>query len=344
MKKRLTSKDIAKAGGVSASTVQMVFRGSPLVAAKTREHVLAVARELGYRPHGGARALRAKKHNAVGFVTVRPFRNEKTTIVTISPGIIDGVNDVLLEHDTCLSLVRISRLPVTDEGKWPRLLAESRVDGLIVTSVVPPEFKAFVDQFNLPAIWVTTNLRAPHDCISFDERAGARTLVRKLIEKGHRRIAFLRGSTDIHYSEGERFAGYVEEMTAAGLDYHRGMEGLVPDDESDQYILRMLKRPDRPTAIVSIGGFKARGVVLAAYRLGMRIPDDISAATWMNEGFGDGGLVPSHMAMIQEEYDLGRRAAELLMEKISSGGKPVKSRVIKQRLYEGESAGPPSDG
>ncbi len=329
-------KEVARQAGVSASTVSLVFRGSELVAARTRERVLGVAREIGYRPHSGARATRGSRHNAVGIIAVRPFSDETVTIIPFPPGLIDGINDNLVDRDICLSFLRISRLPELDQSRWPRLLSESRADGFIVTSIVPPELKGYMDHFKLPAVWVNNNFRDKFDCITYDEIGAARILTRHLLEKGHRRIAFLRASYDLHYSEVDRFTGYVEEMEAWNLDYHKGQESFIPDNEWEEHVKKLLDGPDRPTAIISVNHGQAQKLARITYLMDLRVPKDLSVVTWGPDTSTMKSMAPWHTAMITDDYNVGRQAVDLLMEKISRHGQPVDSRILQLQLEEGE--------
>jgi LacI family transcriptional regulator len=347
MNSGLSVKEVARQAGVSASTVSLVFRGSGLVAAGTRERVLGVARDIGYRPHSGARATRGSRHNAVGVIAVRPFSDETTTITPFPPGLIDGLNDNLVDRDICLSFLRISRLPEMDQSRWPRLLSESRADGFIVTSVVPPELKGYIDHFKLPAVWVNNNFRDKFDCITYDEIGAGRNLTRYLLEKGHRRIAFLRGSNDLHYSEADRFAGYVEEMEAWNLDYHKGREAFIPENELEEHVKKLLLPlpggPDRPTAIICVNHIQAQKLARITYSLELRVPKDLSVAAWGPDISTMKNMAPSHTAMITDDYQVGQLAVDLLMEKISHGGQAGPSKVLQLQLYEGESVGSPRE-
>jgi LacI family transcriptional regulator len=329
-----TSINVAEKAGVSQSTVSLVLSNSPLVAKNTRERVLRVMREEGYRPHAGARAARLRTFHNVAVITVAPYTSTAMTLIDRHDELLDGINHVLIENDCCLSLLQVVRLPTADVAHWPRLLTESRIDGFIATSLAPSELCDFAARYRLPAIWVNSNLNEKSNCIRYDEVAGARSLTRYLIDRGHRRIAFLPSSSGLHYSDVDRFKGYVREMQAAGLPLDRARYEGIEDQEAEGRMLDLLRQPQRPTAIMAVNANRARQLASVLYALRLRVPDDVSTVTWLASP--DYPLVPTPTAMIADEEQVGRWAAEMLLAAISQKERLVPSRTLTLRLVEGE--------
>jgi LacI family transcriptional regulator len=333
-----TLTSIAKLAQVTPGAVSVALSGksgtSIRLSEEKRIRIRQLARELGYRPHGGARSARLQSFNNIGVVVAKGFSTESLHLRSFSLSTIQGINDALLEHNYCMSLVQVVRLPQLDRENWPRLLSESRVDGLIVTDVVPTELKEFIQRAGLPALWVNTNLKEPNDCIVFDDVGGARNLTGLMIERGHRRIAFLRSATDLHCYEPDRYDGFIQALTEAGIKPYPNQERLIPDNEREAFIHELLSRPDRPTAIISSNYQTAAMLNHILYARRLRIPDDISVGTWFDDLNQRQLFTPLHPAVITDNYQTGRFAVEMLMEKILHDNRPVPSRTITEKLCE----------
>jgi len=339
-----TVKTIARLAGVTPGVVSAALRdkvgASNRFSKATGERIRRIARELGYRPHGGARAVRTRRFQTLGVVAARSYATPERTLRPLNVPLIDGINDACMERDYCLSLLRVNRLPEMDRERWPRLLAESRVDGLIITGNSPPELQAFVEAERLPAIWVNTNLRAAHDCIYYDEVSTGRKVARYLLEWGHRRIAFLKSASEIHYSAPDRHRGYLEELAAWGVEPYPGHERLIADDEFADVITGLLHRLEPPTAMIPTYHVTDR-LLPIMYREGWRVPEDISVLDWADPAGEAARMVPPATAMVGDSYAVGKLAVAMVLEKIEGSGRPVPSRVLEWEILPGQTVGPP---
>jgi len=334
---------IAEAAGVSPALVSVVLSNSSSttrVSDATRERIKKVAADLNYRPHGGARSARLKRFRTVGLVAARTFSSSVESLHPIQPELIDGVNDALLAKDYCLAFLRVNVMPRLDESNWPRLLSESRVDGLVVADLAPVELRSFIQRFELPAVWVNTNLHEATDCVYYDEVAAGREATRRLLERGHRRILFLRPPSDIHYSSRDRYQGYREEMEAWGLSPPADSRQPIPDDEFPAWLAAVMRRARRPTAVIRPAGGDPR-VVTLLWHLGLRIPRDVSIVCWLNHRQLAGRFVPEHTAMVLDIYQAGRTATEMVLHRIDHAGKSIPSKTLTWEWHEGGTVGPP---
>ena len=343
-RRRSTLEMVAHRAQVSPSAVSVALsdkRNSTIrLSDDTRRRILEAARELDYRPHGGARSARLQQFHTIGVVTVQPVSTPQATIRSFPPDMVDGINDALVERDYCLSLLRVSHVPTQAHEAWPKMLAEARVDGLVVTDVAPPELQDFIDRVHLPALWVNANLHAEHDCIYYDEVPSAREITRYLVRKGHRRIGFIRTPLGIHYSDVERHEGYLAEMKSYGLAPCDGHDTAMPDDTFEADVAAMLRQPDRPTAMLTANDRQAARLGRVAHALHLRVPRDVSVVTWFTNPDQQASLIPAHTGMVIDNYDVGRLAVETILKRISRN-RPVKSQVLPLHLHEGDSVAPP---
>ena len=342
----VTLKQIAEKAGVTPQVVSAALadRHGPSdtrFSKATQQHVRDIARKLNYRPHSAARAIRSKRFQTVGLVLARSYSTPQATLHPLNTSMIDGINDVLLDEDYCLSLLRISRLPMADSGNWPRMLAESRVDGLVVSGNAPPELCDYVKQSQLPAVWVNVNYHSPNDCIYYDEVATGRMITRYLADHGHKHIALLKSPSEIHYSASERHQGYLEELASLGLQSYPGHEKLIGDDEFLTHLASLMNRNDPPTAMFPLHG--TRPLLLALHQLGYHVPQDVSAIVWAEATEPNYGL-KSPTAAVGDSYALGRTAATMILEKIAGDGKPVASKVLNFQICPGATVTHPKSG
>jgi DNA-binding LacI/PurR family transcriptional regulator len=274
-------RDIAAAAAVSQSTVSRVLSGAPTavpIAPETRQRVLRMARELGYRPNPLARGLRGASTNLIGAV-VRDFSDpffagaiEALVVESMAHGY-----NVVLSHvpsragDEAASLTTVLETRHTDAvvllgdmQQHPQLMADLR------NSIVP-----------VVALWPGTS---PHEfpSVDADDRDGIRAGLDHLVSLGHKRIAFVNGELPNEYRAREE----------AYLDFMRDRFGAVPPGYvercpstlagGDAALRRLVDRPDLPTAVVASTDVVAVGVLHAAHSLGVTVPDRLSVV-----GFDD---------------------------------------------------------
>ena len=273
-------KDVARAAGVSQSTVSRILNDAPLripVSPGTRERVHTVAAELGYRPHPFARALRGAPTMLLGAV-VRDITDIffATAIEALSIGARNRGYSVVLGHagqraDEALALTAVLEArqcdaivllgDFTDE---PRLIKDLRDAAMPVV-----------------ALWHGSNLDG-FPTVTVDNADGIHAALSHLVELGHERIAFVGGAPlgDIR----ERQAAYEDFLSERGLRQPARYVQHVsntPAGGGDAFsALAALSKP--PTAIVAATDVLAIGVVYAAHSSGLMIPRDLSVV-----GFDD---------------------------------------------------------
>lgn len=313
----MTSFDVAELAGVSRSAVSLVLNGRAegLISAENQEAVRRAAAELGYRPNRVARSLRDRSTHTIGVVT--------DTIVSGAFGgaMITGAG-VRAARDDYLLFVMGTEGRAEREDEVIGALQARQVDALVYAaeglhSWTPPQ--AFRDEPNilLDAFDPTgTSL-----CVVSDEEIGGYRATRMLLDAGHRRIAYLHGTTSVT-ATGRRMIGHDRAMAEAGLraekvecgwEIDRGLEdGARVLDRPDQAVGG---QPARPTAVLCGNDRVAAGVLLAAARLGLRVPQDVSVV-----GYDDDPNVAPQLGLSTvclPHRAMGERAMDLLLERLA---------------------------
>lgn len=316
--------DVARRAGVSKSSVSRVLNGGP-VSSKTRQAVLDAIQELGYRPNVAARGLVTKRSQTVGFVltdVADPYYSQ----------IIRGVDAALSEKGYSLVLCS-ARWDNERELSYIRLLAEHRVDGLLVLSGQTTSSEhilhALSEEMERPIVVIDRSIPgAGFDTIGVDDFAAAAGAVRHLINLGHTRIAHVTGPLNYH-SGVHRLQGYRHALAQAGIPVDDSL--IVPGDFTKrggyEAAAKLFSRSEPPTAIFAANDVSALGVWQAAREWGLRIPEDLALV-----GFDDIELLSLAdiplTTVRQPRYDYGYMGTQMLLARIEEGGQPGKRRQV----------------
>lgn len=331
MARRVTITDVAHEAGVSVATVSKVINGRDGIALATATHVQEVVDRLGYESSLVARGMRSHRTFAVGVLVAEfePFSTE----------ILKGVGAALADTDYAL-------LAYTGGGAgragWERRylsrLSGTLIDGaiLVTPTVVDPDAPVpvvAVDPHAGPGAMPT---------VDSDNLEGAMLAVRHLLGLGHRRIGFLGGRRDLE-SSALREAGYVQALMDAGVTPDADLMHVAEYRRGAAYeaTAAMLALPDPPTAVFAANDVSAMGILDAAARLGVRVPDQLSVV-----GFDDipesASTTPPLTTVRQEIQQLGSTAVQLLLAALPGGAgaqdEPVgtqpgaRGRAVHERL------------
>ncbi len=195
------------------------------------------------------------------------------------------------------------------------------------------------------------------DYVTSDNYAGAHAATKHLVELGHRRIAFLSLPILRLLPVAERLRGYREALRDAGLTPMKPwLVGTTNQEIGYRYALsaysnaagqeieeiaRYLKTPPCPTAIFAMSDIVAMQALKAANLVGLRVPDDLSVASFDDVDIAAHLMVPL-TTVAQDTYGLGRRAAELLIERIEGYNGPPRQQSMATQLRVRASTAPPS--
>lgn len=311
--------DVAREAGVATSTVSRALTMPGRIAEPTRLKVVEAARKLGYTANQTARNLR--KGHTRSIMIVLP----ETLYIGASQIVIEVLRDVgqtLTERGFTLLIANVSREAPTDEHILELAFGGTISGVLLMASPVPSAAGRSLVDAGLPIVSLHFDMSAQgiQSVVSNDREAIAQA-VRALIELGHRRFLYVQGR-DGNYHEIERSRGVREALAGADLGAAALMsfQGDFNFGGGVSAGRRFLALEDRPTAVVCANDDTAIGFIKTVVEGGLAVPDDVSVVGFDGAAVG-AFLLPSLATVRQETTELGRRAANLIIDKVI-GDKP----------------------
>lgn len=327
MPKRVTLNHVAADADVSRATASLVVRGSELIAETTRKRVLASMQKLGYVYHHGAASLRNQTSQTIGLI-IPDISNPFFAELTI--GIDEELDKV---HYSALLGHTAETLP-----KQERLLSsmqERRADGILLCPTIGTLAAGLepLQRWRLPFVLVVRYLvDYDVDYVGVDNVLGARLATRYLLDRGHRRIAFVGGST-ISSARRDRLRGYAAELDQARIDMDETLLTSSPVSRDGGYraILELLHHTEPPTAAVCYNDVVAFGVMLGLQAVGRKPGRDFALVGFDN--VPEAELWRPALTSIDVSARLiGQEAAKLLLTRIGDNAAPAQQIVMKPRL------------
>ena len=268
-----TINDVARIAGVSKKTVSRVINRSPLLHADTRARVEQVIGDLGYIPNPQARALALRRNFLIGLVHDNP---NAQTVMNVQHGLLAGLRGTEFE----LVVRPVDRASPTMLEDLRHFLERQRLFGVLLMPPISEDDGVARLCAAIGCRYVrmgSAMLDAPAQMVASDDRTAVREAATCLVAHGHRRIGFIGGPAGFR-SAHERRAGFDAALAAAGLDLpdDRVAEGHYTFESGLAAAERLLDADPRPTAIFAANDEMAAGVVHAARRRGLVIPDDLS--------------------------------------------------------------------
>ncbi len=323
-----TINDVALRAGVSAMTVSRVINNSGYSSPATRRRVEAAIAELGYVPNALARQLRSRRTKTLALVVSDISNPFFTTIAR-------GVEDVAARHGFSVMYCNTDESE-TEEAQYLLMLIERQVDGVLL---VPARSSGtsfrLLQAHGMPVVVLDRRVAARHvDSVRCDSEAGAHALTRHLLELGHRRIAVLTGRRTISTSV-DRVAGCRRALEEAGLTLDPALVryggfnfGKLNQADGHRMAQEVLSTDaTRPTAIFAANNFIAFGAIRALAEAGLRVPGDMSVVAFDDlplEWVSD----PFLTVAAQPAYEIGRRAAEMLLDRLSGAREAAGEDVV----------------
>jgi LacI family transcriptional regulator len=321
-KKRPTQADVARLANVSQAMVSYVLNDTSTISVppETRQRILAAMAELGYMPNKAARSLRTNKtYTIAGIIPdiTNPFY----------PAFERGIQDVADQHGYDLIMYNTDGI-AEKERKCLDSVQQGRVDGVIAVLFKLSARDLFpLLEMNIAVVrFEAVKKQAgeyPLDNLYVDNVAAAQAGISHLISRGHTRIGMIAGERGPAYY---RILGYRQTLAEHGLPLDEELirSGVFAEEGGYQSMQELLRLSPRPTAVFASNDVMAMGALIAIKEAGLRVPADIAVM-----GFDDipaAKLVnPPLTTMTQHQQQLGRRAAEMLFERLN-GAAPERGR------------------
>lgn len=265
--------EVARAAGVSKATASRALSGADAVSAVTRERVQRVAAELGYRASGAARRLATGVTRTIGVLTPSVDR-------WYFGSVLHGIAHAADEHEHDLLLYDLGAFGHGGQAKFERFMRRGEVDGLITItwSLVGGDLTRLA-ALGIPV--ATVGEPTPHTrSFSLDDDAAGELATEHLVQLGHTDLLHIASATEVEpvdASSSDRRSRAFERVSARNRLAMRPVV-TVPTTLEGAHgrVLEVLARPDRPTAVFAGTDEVAVAVLLAAQRLGIRVPEQLS--------------------------------------------------------------------
>lgn len=338
-------KDVARIAGVNASTASRAIRGDPSqrINAATRARVLAAADELGYRANYLGRGLRVRRTGTIGLLVPNL---DFFTFVEIT----HGVQAAAIEHDRSLLLVEVDQFAAvagdtpTDELIYHRLVAEGRVDGLVIGSrtLEDPLVRRLAER-HFPMVMVNRRVEGIPTVVGRDEDA-CRMAIGHLARHGHRRVGMI-GVVVAGEDVGPRRDRAFHDAVALNRlddDPRLVVHSAMSDDDGREAVHRLFAQTadEPPTALFIASLSMALGVLEGIRELGIAVPGRLSLIAFPDHKIAR-HTNPPLTAVTASMFEMGQEAGRLLIRIID--GEPGESVELANPsvIVDRGSVGPP---
>lgn len=330
-----TMRDVARLAQVSTATVSRVINSPDSVREKTREKVQRAMKMCNYKYNALARGFATKKSNTIGLI-IPSINNPVFAESTL------GVQEYADKKQIKVILGN-SSYKVSQEESLIKALRESQVDGLIITTTNPQgEIIRTLTDEKVPFVLLFSTVKGgPVSAVGVDNYRGGYLATEHLISLGHSRIGMIAGSFSVTDRAYHRWHGYRQCLKDHGIPYDKNL--LVQTEYSlsggRDSIKQLLDQELPPGAVFCSNDYIALGAIKGAREAGLSLPEDLSIV-----GFDDmptaSYMVPALTTVRQPAYDMGRRACELLLQKMENPGKP-EQHMMETKLVVRESTAAP---
>ncbi|MCE4535779.1 LacI family DNA-binding transcriptional regulator [Pelomonas sp. P7] len=312
---RVTLADVAREAGVSPITVSRALRGERAVAAELCERVHAAAAALGYVPDPAARALASSRSSHVA-VLIPKLSN------TLFVELLDALQRCLTAAGY-QTLIGVTHYDPAEEEAVLRSFLAHRPAGLIVTGLDhSPAAMALIQNSGVPCVHLMELADDP-GCYSvgFSQREAGRAITRHLLDAGRRHVVYAAAQLDPRTLQ--RGEGYEAAMQQAGLEGQ--VRKLLRSEPSSmalggEMLEQLLREAPDADAVFFCNDDLAQGALLAALRLGVKVPEQVAIAGF-NDLPGSDQMLPPLTTVATPRCEIGEQAAQMLIQLMR--GQPV---------------------
>jgi LacI family transcriptional regulator len=322
--------DVAKAAGVSQSTVSMVLNSVPgsRLSADTRSKVIRIAADLGYCLPGRASSVPAETHRraVIGYV-VDEISTSPHPVVSV-----DGARNAAWEHDCVMTIVVTHGNAEQEAAAVASLRANPALLGIIYSTIFTRRVSVPECLRGVPAVLLNCHDGAQTlPAIVPGEIGGGHSATEHLIAQGHTRIGFINGEPWMEAAQ-DRLKGYRRALATADLPFDAALvcDGDWMSGSGFDSAMSLLKQQRPPTAIFCANDLMALGALEAVKQLGLQVPQDVSVM-----GYDDQEISrhthPPLTTVVLPNYEMGRVAVETLIS-LAQTKAPQKTRFAMIKI------------
>jgi DNA-binding LacI/PurR family transcriptional regulator len=318
----VTITDVAQEAGVSRATVSRVISHKPFTSDKIKTRVFAAIEKLGYQPNLVARSLRVQQSKIIGLI-ISDIQNPFYT------GLVRAVEDTAYKNNFLVFLCN-SDEDIAKEVLYLKLMIAEKVAGVVITPTRETENPSrILLEAGIPIVVVDRSISDMDvDTVVIDNHQTAFDLVDHLISDVHSRIAIVAGPSTITTSR-ERLEGYLKALTDHGLPVRPELirQGLPKEEFGYRATRELLELAQPPDALFLVNNLLTLGALRAIHEKNLRIPEDIALVAFDDISWTSFVSPPLTVAT-QPTYELGKRATELLIQRIKDPSRPKEKQVI----------------
>lgn len=320
--------DVAKEAKVSISTVSKVLNNPNYGSEETRKNVLNVVKKLRYITNRIAKSMVQGKTGIIALL-IADIRNPFFTNLS------RGVEDVANKYNYTVIICNTDE-DSKKERDYIDILQSRIVDGFIIaTTTEDNELLQQVDHEKLPFVFVHRKVSdIIADSVILDNKEGAYSAIRYLLELGHRRIGFITAKRNISTGK-QRFLGYIKALKEFNVSIDKKLieDGGYTIEEGYNSVKHFLDLSDIPTAIFLPNNAMTIGCFKAFSERGIKVPQDISIISYDDSNWAI-YFTPSITVVRQPTYQMGAKAAEFLFQRIMKKGSynQLQEIILKPKL------------
>jgi DNA-binding LacI/PurR family transcriptional regulator len=310
---QVTIKDIARELGISPSTVSRALKDHPDISVQTKKSVNQLARSLSYQPNAIALSLKQSKSFTIGIIIPETVHYFFSTVIS---GIEDVAYDAGYKVMICQSNERYDR-----ELANSQMLYSNRVDGLLVSLAKEThnfDHLKFIQDNNIPVVFFDRGIDVfPCDRVLIDDYRAAYVATEYLINRGHKNLIHLAAPQNLKIGI-DRYRGFTDALKDYSIQpLPQNIFFADKFDTAREVIGGLIREKKLPDGIFAVNDLTALGAMMALKKNNIRIPEDVGII-----GFGDGQEAiltdPQLTTIDQNGYEMGRVAAQLILERIES--------------------------
>ncbi len=333
-KHRTSLKDLAVELGVSIATVSRALRNSPEIGREMQQRVKELAKKMNYRPNPFAQSLRKEAPKIIGVVV-------PNLVTHYYAAVLDGIEDEARRAGYSVISAN-SHERFEDEAHAIDNFIRLHVEGIIAClAQSTTDYHHFeeIAEMGIPLVFFgRTCLTEQFSCVTANGDEAAQQATQHLIDTGSRRIAFLGGPNHLDMVR-RRKHGYLEALRENRIPVDRT---LVACDQIDYEVAlrnteEMLKRPDRPDAILAFNDIITFAAFTAVKNCGLRIPEDVALIGFTDDVHA-AYVTPRMSAIADQSHQMGVTACQLLLKNINGDPKVYKEIVPQQLIIRDTSA------
>ncbi|WP_256442682.1 LacI family DNA-binding transcriptional regulator [Cohnella sp. LGH] len=332
----VTIKDVAKAAGVSPSTVSRVISEHPRISAETSRKVKRIMEELGYHPNLMAKSLVSRTTRTIAVIFPKPA--EELLLNFFFYELIRGVLAQLTRAGYDLLMAGGSN-EQEELDTVARLVKGGRIDGLILLySRSSDPIIHFLRKENIPFTLIGRSLDyVDVPPVDNDNVQAAYDATKHLIAQGQKRIGFVSGPTKLAMTQ-DRMNGYTKALAEAGLPFKQSwvVEGEFLIESGYRAMASIMSQPEPPTALVVIDDVVAFGVLKGLSELGIRVPQDVAIVSFNNIALSE-LTIPPISSVDVGTYQLGYTASQMVLN-LMKDIEITTRQIIPHRLVVRESS------